>query len=112
MQCHLCKSKTDVIETRLQIDGSLRRRRQCQNCNTRFTTDERLSGTSRPERESTSSPQPVKPKAIPKPAKVVSKKPTNERRRDGFELENVWNRGAAYEDLQDIGISRPRDDEW
>ena len=112
MQCHLCKSKTDVIDTRLQSDGAVRRRRQCQDCNTRFTSIERLHDASSLEREPASKPQAIKPKAIPKPTKVVSKKPTNERRRDSFELENVWNRGAAYEDLQDIGISRPRDDEW
>ena len=110
MQCHLCKAKTDVIDTRLQRDGGVKRRRQCQDCNTRFTSIERLQDTSRIEQESAS--QPTNPKATHKPTKVVSKKLTPGREREGgFQLENVWNKGAAYEDLREIDISFNRDDE-
>ena len=44
MFCLFCKNPgTEVIETRLSEDGSVvRRRRQCQKCEKRFTTHERV----------------------------------------------------------------------
>ena len=44
MKCIFCKNQnTDVIETRVQEDGTaIRRRRQCPDCNKRFTTYERV----------------------------------------------------------------------
>ncbi|MDD6461847.1 MAG: transcriptional regulator NrdR [Bifidobacteriaceae bacterium] len=42
MQCPYCKNKTTkVVETRASEDGfSIRRRRLCENCKRRFTTEE------------------------------------------------------------------------
>ena len=42
MQCPFCKNKTTkVVETRASEDGfSIRRRRVCENCQRRFTTEE------------------------------------------------------------------------
>ena len=44
MKCIFCKNQnTDVIETRVQEDGTaIRRRRQCPDCKKRFTTYERV----------------------------------------------------------------------
>lgn len=44
MKCIFCKSEnTDVIETRVQEEGTtIRRRRQCAECGKRFTTYERV----------------------------------------------------------------------
>ncbi len=46
MQCPFCKhSETSVLESRVAVDGqSLRRRRECQKCDKRFTTFERVEG--------------------------------------------------------------------
>lgn len=44
MRCIYCKqTNTDVIETRMQEEGTaIRRRRQCPDCSKRFTTYERV----------------------------------------------------------------------
>jgi transcriptional repressor NrdR len=44
MRCIFCKNQnTDVIETRVQEEGTtIRRRRQCPDCGKRFTTYERV----------------------------------------------------------------------
>lgn len=44
MRCIFCKNQnTDVIETRVQEEGTtIRRRRQCPDCSKRFTTYERV----------------------------------------------------------------------
>lgn len=46
MQCPFCAhSETSVLESRVADDGlSLRRRRECQKCQKRFTTFERVEG--------------------------------------------------------------------
>lgn len=46
MQCPFCAhSETSVLESRVADDGqSLRRRRECQKCEKRFTTFERVEG--------------------------------------------------------------------
>lgn len=46
MQCPFCAhSETSVLESRVAEDGqSLRRRRECQKCDRRFTTFERVEG--------------------------------------------------------------------
>ncbi len=38
MLCPKCKSKTKVIDSRLQSNQIVRRRRECPECNYRFTT--------------------------------------------------------------------------
>jgi hypothetical protein len=40
MRCVLCHQHTLVSDTRLNKDGTLRRRRRCQKCGYRFTTQE------------------------------------------------------------------------
>ncbi len=43
MKCPFCHSQNDrVLDTRVQKDGSIRRRRECLNCKSRFTTAETL----------------------------------------------------------------------
>ncbi len=43
MKCPYClKNETRVIDSRLTNDSSIRRRRECEQCNKRFTTYERL----------------------------------------------------------------------
>lgn len=43
MKCPFCHSQNDrVLDTRVQKDGSIRRRRECLNCRARFTTAETL----------------------------------------------------------------------
>ena len=46
MQCPFCaNSETSVLESRVAEDGqSLRRRRECEKCQKRFTTFERMEG--------------------------------------------------------------------
>jgi len=48
MKCPFCQSPNDrVIDTRASEDGTaIRRRRQCLDCTRRFTTYERIEGTS------------------------------------------------------------------
>ena len=47
MKCPFCQSSNDrVTDTRANEDGTaIRRRRQCLDCNRRFTTHERIEGT-------------------------------------------------------------------
>lgn len=47
MKCPFCQSENDrVIDTRASEDGSaIRRRRQCLDCERRYTTYERIEGT-------------------------------------------------------------------
>lgn len=43
MKCPFCHNQNDrVLDTRVQKDGSIRRRRECLNCKARFTTAETL----------------------------------------------------------------------
>lgn len=43
MLCPLCREDTKVIDSRLSTDGlSIRRRRECQKCNFRFSTYEEM----------------------------------------------------------------------
>ena len=42
MTCPECACATTVMETREQIDGSIRRRRKCLECGMRFTTMETI----------------------------------------------------------------------
>lgn len=43
MDCPSCKhTETRVIETRQDIGGSIRRRRECTNCGLRVTTQEHV----------------------------------------------------------------------
>ena len=41
MECPSCGSNTRVLETRRGEDGAVRRRRECPDCDERFTTNER-----------------------------------------------------------------------
>lgn len=47
MNCPLCKAESTVIDSRPtpEVDGSIRRRRQCDSCKHRWTTYE-ISATS------------------------------------------------------------------
>ena len=42
MQCPYCSGDSNVTETRVTVDGGMRRRRVCTACKRRFTTYERL----------------------------------------------------------------------
>jgi transcriptional repressor NrdR len=42
MQCPYCGGDSNVTETRVTVDGGMRRRRVCTACKRRFTTYERL----------------------------------------------------------------------
>ncbi len=42
MQCPVCESDSNVVDSRTTGDGSIRRRRLCTNCKRRFTTYERI----------------------------------------------------------------------
>jgi transcriptional repressor NrdR len=42
MQCPYCNGDSNVTETRVTVDGSMRRRRVCTACKRRFTTYEKL----------------------------------------------------------------------
>lgn len=42
MQCPVCDSDSNVVDSRTTADGSVRRRRMCTNCKRRFTTYERI----------------------------------------------------------------------
>ena len=43
MRCPFCSHHDDrVLDTRIQKDGSIRRRRECLDCKSRFTTVETL----------------------------------------------------------------------
>lgn len=42
MQCPVCDSDSNVVDSRTSADGSIRRRRVCTSCKRRFTTYERI----------------------------------------------------------------------
>lgn len=42
MNCPKCNGKTTVMESRKQRGGTIRRRRRCTKCGTRFTTLEMI----------------------------------------------------------------------
>lgn len=47
MKCPFCSSnRTKVVDTRRDVQGNVRRRRECRKCNERFTTLERAIVTS------------------------------------------------------------------
>jgi len=63
MKCD-CGGGTKVIDSRVQPDKILKRRRKCLVCGTRFTTIEVRSDVIRPEPN-------IKPKPVPKP-KIIT----------------------------------------
>jgi transcriptional regulator NrdR family protein len=42
--CPKCDARTNVKDSRQDVDGSVRRRRECSQCSHRFTTYEEVSG--------------------------------------------------------------------
>ncbi len=44
MKCPFCEASSHVVDTR-EVSSSIRRRRECNTCNERFTTYERIAST-------------------------------------------------------------------
>lgn len=100
--CPKCKSKTDVYDSRLSIEGEFRRKRKCRNvsCAHRYATIEVLD-TARPLDQE---PKEVKQNTEPKPKKdVVAKKPktTREKRVRRFDDDDYTHSSMDY-DVQDV----------
>ena len=103
MQCLNCKTRTEVIDSRTQEDGTIKRRRECTQCHSRFSTQE----TRLVEPVKTVKPVAVKPVAVKKiPVKKLLIKPSKEKSvaRKESTFEEVMGYGS-YEDLRDIGFN-------
>ena len=97
MQCLNCKQRTEVIDSREQGDGAIRRRRECNKCHTRFSTEEKRLVEPIKTVKPVVKKIPVK-KVLAKPskAKPVARKESN--------FEEVMGYGS-YEDLRDVGFN-------
>lgn len=49
MFCPVCGEQTKILQTRLLADGSKKRRRECLECEVRFTSVEKLSSIPKPK---------------------------------------------------------------
>lgn len=49
MFCPVCGEQTKILQTRLLADGSKKRRRECLDCEVRFTSVEKLSSIPKPK---------------------------------------------------------------
>jgi transcriptional regulator NrdR family protein len=49
MFCPVCGEQTKILQTRLLADGSKKRRRECLDCEVRFTSVEKLFSIPKPK---------------------------------------------------------------
>ena len=102
MLCNHCQAKTDVIDSRIQEDGSVKRRRECVVCKMRFSSREvRLA---EPVRAPVVKVVPVK-KIVKSTARVAQYKGSSRKEKTYFNDVEI---GSNYEDIQDIGFQYPR----
>ena len=104
MLCPACRKDTKVLETRLNGEGLFRRRRQCLNCDYRFTTLEIEDIKLTKVRKEVSDEQEVK-----KPSKKKKHRPVREERRPRREEE--YEPGLEFS-AEELGIEIPREREW
>ena len=96
--CLKCGTKTQVYDSRLTDDGSLRRKRKCPQCGARHATIEMLDETTipfaRPRQPSPPKPQPKKkPEVKGKPQPKIqggSKKPARLMTDDDYEEDYTY----------------------
>ena len=112
MNCPQCQNKADVIDTRTNKGGSVKRRRRCQSCHFRFSTIEVLANAGVVEpAPKIKEPKPKVAKAVPAKAPVVKEK--KERKKEAWDdLTSVWNRGASEDDIRELGIDISLDTDW
>jgi hypothetical protein len=101
MQCPHCTKGTQVLDSR--PDGkSVKRRRKCKSCGTKFNTVEHLDGYALPAKpRKPAKPKPPKPAAAPAPKQEY--KPKNR----GRDLDDIWDDlsdGGEGLSLRDLGL--------